>query len=86
MYKTIATVALAALLTACGSSDFEVPSSPPVVTPPPAPTKLSFSQFVKDQVNNTTDTRTPVDINQLDFEFDAEDDPQAFDSLFGDGT
>jgi len=41
-----------------------------------------FTQFVKDEIDNTADNRDAVNINKLDFSFNDQDDEQAFDELF----
>ena len=66
-------------LSACGSD-----SNPPVVVeppPPPPPAPVSFSGFVKDQFAATADDTDPEEVDGIDFEFDADDDPDAFDDL-----
>lgn len=68
------------LLAACGDSD-----SPPVMEPPPPPPPpepVSFTQFVKDQVAATADDTDPEAVDDVEFTFDAEEDPNAFDDLF----
>ncbi|MEX0604002.1 MAG: hypothetical protein WD623_10645 [Marinobacter sp.] len=41
-----------------------------------------FTQFVKDEINNTNDTREAVNINDLEFSFNDQTNEQAFDELF----
>lgn len=42
----------------------------------------NFTQFVKDEINNTADTREAVNINDLEFSFNDQNNEQAFDDLF----
>lgn len=41
-----------------------------------------FTQFVKDEINNTADTREAVNINDLEFSFNDQNNEQAFNELF----
>ena len=41
-----------------------------------------FTQFVKDEIDNTSDSREAVNINDLEFSFNDQNDEQAFDELF----
>ncbi|MBT8097273.1 MAG: hypothetical protein HKN35_13050 [Woeseia sp.] len=68
-------------LTACGNSSNDVPLFvPPPPAPPPAQPE-SFTMFVKEQFANTADDTDPVEINELDIDFDNADNPNAFDDL-----
>lgn len=68
------------VLGGCGSSDNDpVVVSPPPPPPPPAPTE--FTTFVKDQFANTSDMTDPVQVDDEDFAFSDDDDPNAFDDL-----
>lgn len=49
---------------------------------PAPPQSVDFTQFVTEQVNNTADDREAVNINDLDFSFNDQDNEQAFDGLF----
>ncbi|MGB5579560.1 MAG: hypothetical protein WBM54_05125 [Woeseia sp.] len=70
-------------LAACGSNNadsipvFETPPTPPA---PPVPPQ-SYTLFVKDQFANTADNTDPVEINDVDFNFDNAENPRAFDDL-----
>lgn len=70
-------------IAACGSSGDSGSSPPtiPPITPPPVEPPTSFTQFVKDQFAGTADNTDPVEINDVDFDFDNADNPQAFDDL-----
>lgn len=41
-----------------------------------------FTQFVKNEINNTSDSRDAVNINDLEFSFNDQNNEQAFDELF----
>ncbi len=41
-----------------------------------------FTQFVKDEIDNTSDSRKAVNINDLEFSFNDQNNEQAFDELF----
>lgn len=87
-YLILLTTAL--LMTAGGCDVFEDdddevalpgPGPDPDPDPDPPPTGDTFNAFVIDLVqNDTADDSDPVEINDLDFEFD--EDPAAFDELF----
>ncbi|TGN39337.1 hypothetical protein [Marinobacter confluentis] len=47
----------------------------------PDPT-VEFSTFVTNEIQNTDDTREPVNINELEFSFNEQTNEQAFDELF----
>lgn len=82
MLRLTTITAVMLFITACGSSNVNAPASPdPTPTTPPPSGKLSFTSWVNDQFANTSDLTEPVDVTELDFELDANDNPQAFDSL-----
>ena len=84
MLRLTTLTAVVFLTAACGSSSVDVPVPvAPTPTPPPTSSKVSFIGFVSDQFANTDDTAEPVEINDIDFEFDANDNPQAFNRLLG---
>ena len=74
--KVSALLALTAMLAGCfdGSS-----SSGGDDRPDPA---VDFSTFVKAEIANTDDTREPVKINDQEFNFNDQNNEQAFDELF----
>lgn len=43
---------------------------------------VDFTTFVKAEIANTSDTRAAVEINDTDFSFNDENNPQAYDDLF----
>ncbi|WP_336367654.1 hypothetical protein [Marinobacter sp. C2H3] len=44
-------------------------------------TSKDFTTFVKQEINNTRDDRESVNINRLDFSFNDQTNPQAFDDV-----
>ncbi|WP_203299032.1 hypothetical protein [Marinobacter sediminum] len=67
---------LAAVLTLAGCTDG---SSVGFERPNPS---VDFTTFVKAEIANTSDTRAAVEINDTDFSFNDENNPQAYDDLF----
>lgn len=48
----------------------------------PAPDgRVSFTQFVQDEINNTRDDRDPRSINDIEFSFNDQTNEQAFDNV-----
>ncbi|MGM0768138.1 MAG: hypothetical protein ACQEV6_08935 [Pseudomonadota bacterium] len=43
---------------------------------------VDFTTFVKTEIDNTEDDRDAVNINQVEFSFNDQDNEQAFDDLF----
>ncbi len=43
---------------------------------------VDFTTFVKAEIANTSDIRAAVEINDTDFSFNDENNPQAYDDLF----
>jgi hypothetical protein len=43
-------------------------------TQPPVDLKVEFTDFVAGEIDNTSDTRDPVDIDDTEFEFDEDED------------
>lgn len=77
-------------LSGCGGGDSEFPRvdpapPPPAQPAPPAePAQVGFTDFVRDQFAMTeADASEPVAVDELDFEFDDQDDPDAFSDLLG---
>ncbi len=79
MIRVVLALTATLAVSACGSDSSLSQAPAPVPTPPPT-SAVSFTDFVKDEIGNTSDKREPVAINGLDFEF--ADDPKAFDALF----
>lgn len=75
-----ATVA-AASLAAC-HDNHNNGSAPP---PPPPPATVDFSTFAKNTFAANANT-TPVSLDGVNFKFDVDDDPTAFDLLVMSGT
>lgn len=43
--------------------------------------RVSFTQFVQDEINNTRDDRDPASINDIEFRFNDQTNEQAFDNV-----
>jgi len=43
---------------------------------------INFTTFVKNEIDNTGNDREAVNINQVEFSFNDQDNEQAFDDLF----
>lgn len=43
---------------------------------------VDFTTFVQNEIKRTADDREPVNINNLEFSFNDQDNEQAFDNLF----
>ena len=74
-----ALAACAALMLGACSSD-SGGSAPPAQVPPP-PAQISFSEFVADLFGATSDTAEPAPVDNVDFSFDDNENPSAFDTL-----
>lgn len=72
MSRIVITLAASLVLVGCsdGSSNREQAIS------------VDFTTFVKNEIKQTSDSRTPVNINRLEFRFDDQDNEQAYDDLF----
>jgi hypothetical protein len=71
-YALLAVATLAAAGCGGGGRGGEPPPAvnpPPSSTPPPA-TLISFTNFVLEQIAATDDTVEPIEVNDLDWEFD----------------
>lgn len=84
--KLVAVLTLSALgIAACGSSNTDTLAPPEPVAPQPQPPQppqpQSYTLFVKDQFANTSDNTDPVEINDIEFNFDNSDNPRAYDDL-----
>lgn len=71
--------AAAALVSACHHNDDNT------YTPPPVNTEVPFTPFAQQAFTNAADS-TPVAINNINFTFDSNDDPTAFDNLIAEGS
>ncbi|MEX2473659.1 hypothetical protein [Marinobacter sp.] len=71
MLRIALTVLTALVLAGCSDSS----SRAPVLA-------VDFTTFVKGEIENTEDDREAVNINQLEFSFNDQDNEQAFDDLF----
>lgn len=67
----------------CGGSSS---SSPPVAPPPPPPPPagVDFTGFVLEQFAATADDSEPAAVDDIDFEFNDQDNPDAFAELLTD--
>jgi anti-sigma-K factor RskA len=74
-----AAAAVAALVAACGHNDDNA------YTPPPVNTEVPFTIFAQQAFQNAANS-TPVAINNINFDFDSNDDPTAFDNLIASGS
>ena len=72
-------IALVTALVLTGCSDSSNGGRAPDLRPDLA---VDFTRFVKDEIENTADDREAVNINQLEFSFNDQDNEQAFDDLF----
>ena len=82
LFKTAAlALAGATILTGCGNGSDAM--SPPAGNPPPPPPPMAvdFTTFVKDQFAATADDSEPEAVDETDFEFNDEDNPDAFGNL-----
>ncbi|HAN27159.1 MAG TPA: hypothetical protein DCP75_05470 [Haliea salexigens] len=74
-------------ITGCSDSDTMAPPvvAPPTPEPPPEPpAAIGFTDFVTDQFAATADTTDPEQVDDKDFTFDDEDNPDAFSGLLSD--
>lgn len=74
------------VLSGCGDSRDEVLVAPPVeptepTVPPVANEAVDFTAFVGEQFTMTAEDTDPQAVDDIDFEFNDEDDPEAFDDL-----
>jgi hypothetical protein len=72
VFKIVISLILLTALTACGSDN----KRPAVVDP-----QTEFKGFIEQQFAQTADTTDPLELDELEFRFPAQDDPAAFDSL-----
>lgn len=68
-------------LSGCGSSNNAPPPAAPPPPPPPPPQAVDFTGFVSEQFAMTADDTDPVSVDKTDFEFNDQDDPDAFNDL-----
>jgi hypothetical protein len=69
----------AAMLSGCHHDDNNA------YTPPPVNTEVPFTVFAQQAFTNPANS-TPVTINNINFTFDSNDDPTAFDNLIAEGS
>ncbi len=82
--NSIATLLLVSglVLAGCGSSNTPPPAEPPPPPPPPPPPQaVDFTEFVREQFAMTADDTDPVSVDDTDFAFNDQDDPDAFNDL-----
>ena len=85
MHRYLLTALMAMLLSGCNVFDDDDDNAPPPDDGgmPPPMESVDFTGFVIDLVQNgTADDTEPVEINDIDFAFDDNDEPAAFDALF----
>lgn len=70
---------VALFLAGCDNSSRNNAVVPPPPPPPPAPT--DFTTFVKDQFATTSDSTDPVEVDDEDYAFQDDENPNAFDDL-----
>lgn len=75
----VAAFLLGGVVAGCSSSDDPVVVTPP--PPPPPPATTDFTGFVKDQFAGTSDTSDPVAVDDENFEFADDENPDAFADL-----
>jgi ABC-type sugar transport system substrate-binding protein len=71
--------AAAALVSACHNNDDNA------YTPPPVNTAVPFTIFAQQAFANAANS-TPVAVNNINFDFDSNDDPTAFNNLIAEGS
>jgi predicted component of type VI protein secretion system len=81
--RVFAAVGVAAVLIA-GCNNGETTHTEPVPTSPPTAT-IDFTAFATQAFSNSANS-TPVAINNINFTFDSNDDPTAFDALIATGS
>lgn len=72
------------LTAACSDSD-PVRVEAPLPAPPP-PAAVDFTGFVKQQLDIVSKAAVPVEVNEIEFEYDDLDDPNAYDDVFANGN
>jgi ABC-type glycerol-3-phosphate transport system substrate-binding protein len=84
-FLSLALTAAAALaLAGCGGGSNSPPDDDDNEPPPPPPvTTTDFPDFLRDILAQTSDTTDPVDVNDEDFRFPNNDDPDLFDDVVG---
>ncbi len=68
----------------CGGGSSSPPPEEPPPPPPPPPAAIDFTTFVTDQFAATADDTDPEPVDDTDFEFNDEDNPDAFSGLLAD--
>lgn len=63
------------------SSDRSPPLAPPPAPPPPEPASVDFTSFVIEQFAATADDTDPEPVDEADFSFNDQDNPDAFAEL-----
>ncbi|HUG98136.1 MAG TPA: hypothetical protein VMQ83_03070 [Gammaproteobacteria bacterium] len=81
---SMAMLALAAgiAVAGCGGGSGSLPPDEPPTPPPPA--VVDFTSFVTDQFAATADDTDPEPVDETDFEFKDQDNPDAFAGLLSD--
>ncbi len=79
--RFLAAASFAAAMTGCGGGNSV---SVPETTVPPSASNIDFSTYANQAFSNSANS-TPVSVNYT-FNFDANDDPTAFDELIAGGS
>lgn len=81
---TMLAMAASMAVASCGSSDRPPAIEPMPPSPPPPPAAVDFTGFVIEQFAATADDTDPVAVDDMDFEFNDQDNPDAFAELLTD--
>lgn len=79
---TMLAMAASMAVAGCGSDSLPPPIEP--MPPPPPPAAVDFTGFVIEQFAATADDTDPVAVDDMDFEFNDQDNPDAFAELLTD--
>lgn len=81
---TMLAMAASMAVAGCGSDSLPPPIEPMTPSPPPPPAAVDFTGFVIEQFAETADDTDPVLVDDTDFEFNDQDNPDAFAELLTD--
>lgn len=74
LMASICLIVLGGMLGGCSDSDSSRPD-------PEMDTEVDFTEFVKEEIDNTKDDRDAVDINDIEFTFNDQNNEKAFDDV-----